>query len=202
MAEKMTTVNVSIAASSGPNVVSSVAASQSKTVTVGVVGQPATQPSVKPSVLLSSLPSNLQPIITAVVQSLKKNQHPPSTTQPEKPVKKYNLNVKIINPLKKSSFETYILRQVGPFNISTPLQLKQQILKQFGDKLVSSKLDFPIGYTKSVWIRSDADIEDIWSFGDTPSIWCHGVQSQMCDTSGDDDDDIEEAPTKKPRCKK
>ena len=99
-------------------------------------------------------------------------------------MKKYNLNVKIINPLKKSSFVTYLHFTTG-WSL-TPLQLKQQILKQFGDKLVSSKL---------------LDIQRCrhWSFGDTPSIWCHGVQSQMCDTSGDD---IEEAPTKKPRRKK
>ena len=61
---------------------------------------------------------------------------------------------------------TFSIIMVGSSNISTPQQLRQQILKQFGEKLVSSKLDFPVGYMKAgskVWICSDADITDVWS---------------------------------------
>ena len=110
--------------------------------------------------------------------------------------------IKLINPDKKSIFETYVLREVGAFNISTPLQLKEHIFKQFGDQLVSSRLDFPVGYIKAgskVWIRTDADIKDVWSFiskGDTISFWCHGINIS------EDVDDNEESPTRKPKRKK
>jgi len=43
--------------------------------------------------------------------------------------------------------------------------LRKELNKQFGDKLISSKADFPVGYVKSgakVSIRSSADLDDIW----------------------------------------
>ena len=137
-------------APSGPNAVSSVVTSCGrKPVTLGTIGQS--------SVLASSIPGSIQPLITAL-QTLTKNQQ---SSQVTKSVKSFNVNVKLINPDKKSMYATYVLREVGSFNISTPLQLRQQILKQFGDKLVSSKLDFPVGYMKAgskLWIHSDDDI--------------------------------------------
>lgn len=118
-------------------------------------------------------------------------------------MKAFSLNIKLINPDKKSVFETYVLREVGSFNAATPIQLRQQILKQFGDKLASSKLDFPVGYFRSgckLWIRSDDDIKDVWSFiekGESISIWCHGISSLALNSSEDD-----ESPTRKPKRKK
>ena len=117
---------------------------------------------------LSKAPINIQPKtrqqnntrgVTVVPTSAARSQSQP-------PVK-INLNVKVINPSKRSQCQTFVLRGVSSNNISTPKQLKEEILKQFGRELVPGDLDFPVGYTKSgtkVWIRTESDIADVWSF--------------------------------------
>lgn len=82
--------------------------------------------------IVQTVPGNLQPIITALQALTKKQQSPKVAVQ----AVAFSLNIKLINPDKKSVFETYVLREVGSFNAATPIQLRQQILKQFGDKLV------------------------------------------------------------------
>jgi hypothetical protein len=70
---------------------------------------------------------------------------------------------------------------------------------------VSSKLDFPVGYTKigsKLWIRSDADIKDVWSFierGESVALWCHALHAIQSPDSEDTDDDF---PIRKPKRKK
>ena len=102
---------------------------------------------------------------------------------------------------------------VGSSNISTPQQLRQQILKQSGEKLVSSKLDFPVGYMKAgskVWICSDADITDVWfliSKGDAITFWCHGIGKSSANIGSadpifDDEDDNGNVDIRKPKRKK
>ena len=47
-----------------------------------------------------------------------------------------NFNVKIINPLNKKEFETYVLRDVLKDRISTPTLLCKEFIQQFGESLV------------------------------------------------------------------
>ena len=49
---------------------------------------------------------------------------------------KMNFNVKIINPLNKKEFETYVLRDVLKDRISTPTLLRKEFIQQFGESLV------------------------------------------------------------------
>ena len=91
-----------------------------------------------------------------------------------------NLNVKVINPNKKSQSQTFVLRSISSA-ISTPMQLKEEILKQFCSELVPDDLEFPVGYTKGgskVWIRMASDVQDVWSFvhsNESVALWCHGI---------------------------
>ena len=156
-------------------------------------------------VLATAIPNAgaLQPLLAAL-QGITNTQQ----QRQAQAVKLFNVNVKVINPEKKSNFETYVLRAVGPTNVFTVLQLKQQILKQFGPVIVPLALDYPVGYTKGggskVWIRTDADIKDIWSFlnaGDSVSLWCHGVSSSKEVDTSDEDDGVDPS-TKKPKQKK
>ena len=88
----------------------------------------------------------------------------------------------MINPDKKSEFRTYVLRDVVRGKMNTPENLRKELKKQFGDKLI---LDFPVGYMKSgakVSIRASADLDDIWrnvTKGDPLTLWCHGIQSTL-----------------------
>ena len=192
-------VRVSIAP--GPNCVanSSIVASggKAKPLSVGVVPPPGVK-------VQQLQPGNLQPIITALQTLTQNQQRQQQPVQVVKTPKTFNVNVKLINPSKKSLFETYVLRGVGSCNVITPMHLKQQILEQFGSKLVSHRLDFPIGYTKlgsKLWIRTDADVNDVWSFlarGDSVSLWCHGLQSP----NSEEDDTDDGSPVRKPKSKK
>lgn len=130
------------------------------------------------------------------------------------PPMKVNLNVKVINPAKKSQCQTFVLRGVSGSTITTPMHLKKEILKQFGSELVPGDLDFPIGYTKSgtkVWIRTDSDVADVWSFlrnNEAVSLWCHGVsevskhQKGYSSASDSDSDDSRSYKKKSKRKKK
>ena len=147
--------------------------------------------------ILPSMPTtNLQPLLT-VLQALNKNQEAAKVMQ----TKSVNINVKIINAAKKNMSETYVLRGVGSHNVANPTQLREQILRQFGSELVSSKADFAIGYqkgTSKVWIRTSSDIEDLWSFiynGTNMTLWCHGLNPILSDS--DDDDEVSKPKRKK-----
>ena len=79
--------------------------------------------------------------------------------------------------------------------MNTPLQLRKEILKQFGEDLVSSDFNFSVGYIKGstkLSIRSCEDIEDIWSSvsrGENVTLWCDKVRDSIDDASGSDSDD-------------
>ena len=138
-----------------------------------------------------------------------------STPPSSKPTssKPISLNVKVINPDKKSESQTFVLRNISGA-VSTPTQLKEEILNQFGPELVADDLNFPIGYTKSgnrVWIRTATDVEDIWSFvhrGESVSLWCHGVSTsapkskRQKDFSSESDGDSDDSKYRKRRKKK
>ena len=55
-----------------------------------------------------------------------------SSVPPSKQAKPITLNVKVINPDKRSESQTFVLRNVTSSAVSTPTQLKEEILKQFG----------------------------------------------------------------------
>ena len=108
---------------------------------------------------------------------------------------KCDFYVKVLNPNRKKEFSTYVLRDITKEKMSTPQKLRRELNQQFGDALISSKLDFPVGYMKNsakVSIRTSADINDIWKAAtksDQVTLWCYGISSN--ETSTDDDSDIE-----------
>ena len=173
----------------------SVAQSGNKTIQTGSLSQqkPRSIGSVTVSPLITSLvpdPRTSQPVtlnpaaINTALQALAKAQQansvplqpkqqgsrPPgvsiSSIPPFSASKPITLNVKVINPEKKSESQAFVLRNISGA-VSTPPQLKEEILKQFGPELVPDDLDFPVGYTKGgnkVWIRTATDVQDVWSF--------------------------------------
>ena len=119
-----------------------------------------------------------------------------------------NLNVRVINPHKKSECETCVLHNIGSHNISTPDCLRREIWRQFGSEVVSPKLDFPIGYMKSgskISIKSVSDIQDVWGFvrsGTNITLWCNGLSlAERCQSSSGSDDE-DKSVGRKPKRKK
>ena len=89
--------------------------------------------------------SSLQPLISVLQAITKKQELELRALQgTSQPVRKFNVNVKIFNPDKKSKSETYVLRDVSNDNISTPLQLRKEIALQFGRELVCDDHKFPV----------------------------------------------------------
>ena len=156
-------------------------------------------------VCITPLPANMQPLLSALqtVRSKEKQTVRHANSVKSNPV---NLNVKIINPDKKRLCETYVLHNVPVSEITTPLKLKEVILAQFGGELVSSDLNFPVGYMRSgtkVWIRSTSDIQDVWKFvktNENTTLWCHGISAIRTEGESDSDSPIEK-PTRKKRKK-
>ena len=225
-------VNVAI----GQSVSQSPGASGNKTTQAGYSSQQTTR-SVTVSPLLTSTlirdPRSSQPVtldpaaINTALQALVKAQRSNSVQlQPKQQThgvqvsslsrsssKPMTLNVKVINPDKRSESQTFVLRSVSS-GVSTPTQLKEEILKQFGSELVPDNLDFPVGYMKGgskVWIRTASDVSDVWGFvrsNESVSLWCHGVSScaskskRRKDFSSDSDTDSDDPKDKKKRKKK
>lgn len=129
-----------------------------------------------------SIPSNLVSAINqrstlSARQSASLSQQR-ATEQP----KKVNLKVRVTNPLRKKEYETYVLRDVTKEAVSTPMELRKEIYMQFGAELVSSTLDFSVGYIKGnskVTIHSPADVDDVWNIitskGEAVNLWCDRV---------------------------
>ena len=217
-------VNVSLSAE-GPGA-QSIVVSQS-----GKRAQSAITASVPPTVLASVIQSHsqnprcaaLQPLTLSAIQALA-NSHlsggkPSTVARPVLPclstptgegrqLPTVKLNVRVIKPDKKSQFETYVLRDLVANNISTPKHLKEEILKQFGSDIVSSKLEFPIGYIKNgckVWIRTASDLQDVWtSIRNRVSVtlWCNGINSPAINLSSSGNESEDDIPTKKRKKRK
>ena len=149
--------------------------------------------------------------LNSAIQSSRHSVTPPICIQPSRPIpgtsqsgairvqpKRMNFNVKIINPEKKKEFKTYVLRNVTKYSISTPPLLRKELLQQFGDRLVSRKQDFAVGFMKNsskVSIRSSADIEDVWQYalkGDQITLWCHGITASKRKNAASDSESDEE----------
>lgn len=101
--------------------------------------------------------------------------------------------------------QIYVLRDVSEGAVSTPQKLVEQLQKQFGS-LVPSTRQFPVGYMKGsskVTIRTAADVADIWAYvkkGDQISLWCQGVRSpkvSSVNVEGSDSESDDEGWSKK-----
>ena len=74
-----------------------------------------------------------------------------------------------------------MLRDIAKESVKSPLHLKE-IWKQFGSEIVSSDLDFPVGYMKGnskMNITTTADVNDVWASvkkGESISLWCDRVR--------------------------
>ena len=149
--------------------------------------------------------------LNSAIQSFRHSVTPPIFIQPSRPFpgtsqsgairvqpKRINFNVKIINTEKKKEFETYVLRNVTKDSISTPPLLRKELLHQFGDRLVSRKQEFAVGFMKNsskVSIRSSADIEDVWQYAlkdDQITLWCHGITASKRKNEASDSESDEE----------
>ena len=111
-----------------------------------------------------------------------------------------------------------MLRDVAKESVNSPLD-SEEIWKQFGSEVVSSDLDFPVGYMKGnskMSVISAADVNDVWTSvkkGENISLWCDRVRLQSKRKADDsesnsDSDDSSDADTtvhknkKKNKCKK
>ena len=140
-----------------------------------------------------------------------------SSIPPSSASKPINLNITVINPDKKSESQTFMLRNISGA-VSTPPQLREEILKQFSPELVPDDLDFPVGYTKGgnkVWIRTATDVQDVWSYircNESVSLWYHGVSTSApkgkrpkdfsSETDSDSDDSFKYKKRRKKKRKK
>lgn len=78
----------------------------------------------------------------------------------------YSFRVWVFNPDCKKQYDTLMLRDIAKESVSSPLDLKKEIWKQFGSEVVSSDLAFPVGYingNSKVSIISAADVNDVWA---------------------------------------
>jgi len=114
--------------------------------------------------------------------------------------------LKVINPANKKDAKNFVLRPSD--EIQTPQQLRDEIVKQFGDKVPHTN-DFEVGYFRGqhkVWIMTDDDLADAWSIlrKGTGSLWCHGVRksTKQPDSSGEESDVPDEPPLKKTKTHK
>ena len=226
-------VNVAI----GQSVAQSLNTSGNKTVQAGSTSQQKPR-SVTISPLLVRDPRTSQPVtlnpaaINTALQALVKAQQanavplqpkqgslPPRVSTSSKPSssnpasKPVNLNIKVINPDKKSESQTFVLRNLSD-SVSSPTQLRKEILKQFGPELVPEDLDFPVGYMRGgnkVWIRTATDVQDVRSFVhgcESVSLWCHGVPTSSSKSkrqkefSSESDSDSDDSKYRKRRKKK
>ena len=108
--------------------------------------------------------------------------------------KVYTFKVRVINALRKKDYDTYVLRGITKESMPSQVQLKKQILKQFGAGIVSSDLDFSVGFMKGnskVTILSSADIDEVWTMVEACKdvvLWCEGVRKH---DSSDDESEVE-----------
>ena len=129
------------------------------------------------TVLDDSAPSDLE---CSPSHTQPKNQS--ASSQFQTPTQNYvSVAVKVINPIKKSDTKLYMLRNIDKDNVGTLSNFKETIFEQFGDKVVSSELEFEIGYyqnNKRIWVRNEDDFNDVKRLihsNDTITLWCMGV---------------------------
>ena len=118
-----------------------------------------------------------------------------------------NFNVKIFNPLKKKDFDTCVLRKVLKDAISTPMLLRKELLRQFGENLISTDSDCTVGYIKGgckLTICSSADVDEVWKSGlkgENVTLWCYAPRHKNASDDSDSDEDVTKPSHQKKRRK-
>ena len=85
-----------------------------------------------------------------------------------------------------------MLRYVSKDSVNSLLEIKREMLKQFGSEVVSSDLEFAVGYMKGnskVSIISSVDMDEVWASvekGDSVSLWCEKVRMRSKRKAKDD----------------
>ena len=91
----------------------------------------------------------------------------------------------------------YTLRNFHAEEIHSPQYVKKLVLTQVGDAVVSSKLDFQMGYynkTAKLWLNDAQDVEDALDLPKKTgkhTFWCMGL-GKHGKRSFDDESDAEE----------
>ena len=93
----------------------------------------------------------------------------------------------------------YTLRNFHTEEMHTPHYVKKVVLTQVGDAVVSSKLDFQIGYynkTAKLWLNDEQDVEDALDLlrkNGKLTFWCMGLgRRERAKRSFDEDSDVED----------
>ena len=86
-----------------------------------------------------------------------------TSSQPQSAPSLLSVPVEVINPDKKSDTKLFMLRNVDKDNLGTLTDFKGTIFEQFGEEVVSSELNFEMGFyhnNKRIWVRNAEDIND------------------------------------------
>ena len=138
----------------------------------------------------------------------------PQPTQKASP--NHSFRVRVFNPDCKKQYDTLMLRDIAKESMNSPLDLKKEIWKQFGSEVVSSDLDFAVGYMKGnskLSIISAADVDDVWGSvkkRESIRLWCDRVRVQSkrkidnseSNSDSDDSSDVDTAVHKSKKKKK
>ena len=118
---------------------------------------------------------------------------------------RHSFRARVFNPNCKKQYDTLMLRNVDKESVSSPLNLRKEIWNQFGSEVVSSDLNFAVGYMKGnskLSIISAADVDDAWDSvkkGESVSLWCNKVRvwskrkadDSECNCDSDDSSDVD-----------
>lgn len=94
-----------------------------------------------------------------------------------------SVGLKVFSPTNKRDFVMFKLREISLSDFSSPEHLKEVILNQVGPDVVSTKLDFPVGFInkcEKFWINNELDIKDareVFSSGKL-TLWCVGKEKR------------------------
>ena len=96
------------------------------------------------------------------------------------------VEMKVINPDKRSDIRLYMLRNVDCDELSSPADINRIVFEQLGQNIVSKDLTFDVGYykgTKRVTILSADDMRDVKrllrSTGSKVTLWCMGLSTKQ-----------------------
>ena len=88
-----------------------------------------------------------------------------------------NMDLKVLSPANKKEFRMFVLSA----EIDSPWKLRDEILRQYGEKIELDP-DMKIGYfhySWKIWITSKLDVVDMWgliSNGERVTFWCIGKE--------------------------
>ena len=112
-------------------------------------GGPSTHPQAQAVALLTG---RLLEHANSMLQKRATNLMPAQASQgaaapaPQPTRKAYSFRIRVFNPDCKKQYDTLMLRDIAEESVSSPLDLKKEIWKQLGSEVVSSDMDFPVGY--------------------------------------------------------